>query len=284
MRPDTFRDRVLGPLSSHPYWRARRSVWVRWLAAVPLLGVLVLLVVTASDVFHWAETVENLSLWIMLVAGACALGVGFLTTLVLIDRWAYLQGHENGFGRWSRRFSALDRFPLDPWILAGALALGLMGPWLLRRFDVLPSYLHLLPELAAFLPLLALLLALRYLEAHRKPLRWRSVWSLLIALVGALLLLTIVYDLAHAWQASALRDSLYNVVGWYADIERPFLAAVVLVPLLFALIWVGRFWTEVAPPGEDAERNRSGSLGLWTRFKGYVKELFGKRRRVQGGS
>ncbi|MCC7139405.1 MAG: hypothetical protein IT460_13360 [Planctomycetes bacterium] len=274
MKPDRFRDKVLGRWSSHPdalVARARRAA--RW-AFVPLGVVVAAAASSLLDQGGIGRLFRDAGGWFDLTVGAVGAALAFLLGAGLTARLSDVQ--------LTRRQASEDATESSRllWVLVGAcFALGLLGPllsWLLR--DSAPFVARAALQGLAVLPLVGVLVFLGAVSARDD----RSPLVALVALVlGSVALLTMLHDLGVAWRQSWLRDAIAWVLpAFYRRLERPFLGIFLLAPLSILLGATLRLWRATDPRRAPAPTD--AKLSLWQRLWRWLKGLFARKPRRTG--
>lgn len=256
--PESFRDKVLGPWSSHPHWARWRQRYFAYMAFLPLAIAIAASVVVASDFENWTSMLRHRLTWLTVLAAAFTFGLGAVMSLSLCGRIAAWQSAQAG-----RRFGDSVMRSVDPWVVGVALVLGAAGPFVVSRLSVVPPSVRFLLQCFAVFPLVGLLLALRVLTpAEKDPrqcTRRRPIWLVLLMLVLAFWVVTVVYDLGAVYEQTAWRAWAARYIPWYAAIDRPFLGTVGLVPVAFVIFAVWQLWP-AALRAPDGRNDRQGSV------------------------
>lgn len=288
MKPDEFRDSILGKWSSHPKWVRWRSWWCARLAFIPLAIIVLVGLYEARNPAHWRDMLNQAPTWLMVMGVALVGALGAVITLALCSR----------ISQWEAGREIKDVFQgaasrIDPWILLAALILGAIGPFLLSRIDGIQPAIRVLFLCFAFFPMLGLLFALNVVErTSSSPKQERKstpqvptrivrppLWLALIPVLG-LWLLTLLHDVAGITN----RPSLWNATAWllpgYDALGVPFIGTALLLPLAFGLFVAWRSWTVLVPITNESKLNPETKDGttpkrsIWQRFLDWLRSLF----------
>ncbi len=272
MKPDHFEKVHLGPGSSHPSAQRWLRVRIQLAAALPLLGLLLAGLFAAADhraLLDWARNAPEVA---TAVACAAVFLLSALLSLALSARWSEVKVERRIRG--SRRWDFLD-----PRVVAIAFVLGVLGPVLLARSPALPPSLRFAFQLFAFFPMVGLMFALQFArrpDAKGAALQ-RPILFALLTLVLALLGVTVAHDLALAWDRAELAETLRRVIPFYQSAERPFIGALVGVPIAFTLYSLWQLWRFDFSDSEARERReRAAGTGFWQAIKRFFLWLFGR--------
>jgi len=297
--PDPFLHQLFGPLAwlcSHPVPQHNRRTIFQALSLLPL-GIVVLLGLwLALDIDNWLGMMGRAGLWLTAISGGLAFALGALLTLSLVARTAELQSSGGSdaqegsapvsgriYPRSTRGEQALERV-----LIVTALALGFLGPVLafsLReagRWNGVRFACHLF----ALFPLVGLLVAMQYIGRGRThgtdtPKR-RPIWLILASLTLALLVLTLLHDLAFTVQNSELTRLLSPLVpAWYRDLGQPLLGVLLLAPVGYALLAIWRLFPAYPsavkrsrPDGTPETGEPADSEPVWQAIWNWIKRLF----------
>ena len=152
MKPDEFRDNILGRWSSHPHWGSWRRRWCVRLVFVPLVMIVVAGVYSALNPANWLNLLNQAPFWLTGMGAALAGALSAIITLGICSRIGEWRA-----GRDLKQFGEASMLRIDPWILVTGLLLGAVGPFLLSQMAGISPTIRLLFLCFAIFPLLCLL-------------------------------------------------------------------------------------------------------------------------------
>ena len=83
---DHYRDKTLGPWSSHPYWARRRDRYFAFAAFLPLGLAIALAVLVASDFQNWVSMIRDRTAWLTVLAATATFGIAAVMSVSLCGR------------------------------------------------------------------------------------------------------------------------------------------------------------------------------------------------------
>ena len=286
MKPESFLQQCLGEKSSHPRFQQKQLRLLLILSGIPVLVLVAFVFVMAADYENWIPMLLSAK-WFLFAFGAIvAFATGLLATAALCTRFAALQADKKVAGG-----KALYRVPTDArtiLMLIVGLGLGAIGPFILSRQTFLLPEMSLLFNLFALFPLVTVLVGMMMVQAKGEregPRVKRSrILCLMFAVALAMLAVTVLSDMAAAYQKTAIRRFLSQWIPFFVSVERPFLGLLVLAPVVFTLYVFWRLWTWTAPPREretarETDTTREDTpekLSIWGRLLAWFRGLWSR--------
>ena len=289
MKPDEFRDSVLGRWSSHPDWVRWRGRWCARLAFAPFAVIVLAGLFEARNPANWLDLLHRAPTLLTVAGIALGGALGAVMTLALCSRIA-----EWTAGRELRHVFPVSAARIDPWILLLALLLGAIGPFLLARIAGLEPSIRSLFLCFAIFPPLGLLFSVSGVDradstgsipgksSATVPSRLVRRPVLLAALIPVLVpwVMTLLHDLASLVEREDLREKIGRWLPGYEALGMPFLGTAVLPPLAFALFAAWRTGATLVPiksglhPGGETGNTLMANVSLWRRLWNWLRSLF----------